>query len=251
MQNDYHKTSRLFYPQPLDVGDIITLQGAPHHYLRNVMRKTIDDTIRVFNAESGEFAARIDEIHKKYIKAEIFARLKPAFTRPKNIPQIILLFSPLPKDRNDMLIEKAVELGADILQPIICEHNSVRKIKKNRIEAQIIEAAEQCERLDIPDIHDSLPLKNALQDAKYPIIAALERLDAQYMSDSLTTISRCEKIGYLIGPEGGFSEKERSLIDITDNVHPVTLGTRILRAETAAFYGLSIIQENLGSGPIN
>lgn len=245
MQNDYHKTPRLFYPHSFTLGDTVQLEGAPHHYLRNVMRKDVGDVVRLFNSESGEFAARISKIHKKYIEIEIFERLTPPLKTGKNTPRIVLLFPPLPKDRNDMLIEKAVELGVHELQPVICEHNSVRKLKDERIEAQIIEAVEQCERLDIPQLHSIKPLTAALREADFPIITALERQDAQYMSDVLTTISRAPKIGYLIGPEGGFSESERGLLDSADGVITCTLGSRILRAETAAFYGLSIIQENL------
>ena len=245
MQNEYYKTPRLFYPQGLCIGENIILEGAAHHYLRNVMRKEAGAVIRIFNSASGEFAARIKDIHKKYLTLEIFERLTPPLKTNKNTPRIVLLFPPLPKDRNDILIEKAVELGVHELQPVICEHSSVRKLKEDRIEAQIIEAAEQCERLDIPSLHSIIPLTAALREARFPIITALERRDAQYMSDILTTVSRADKIGYLIGPEGGFSDSERSLLDSVPNVLPCTLGSRILRAETAAFYGLSIIQENL------
>lgn len=236
-----YKTPRLYYPQDLKSGGHIRLEGAAHHYLRNVMRQEEGALIRVFNTDQGEFKARINAVHKKYCEAALQEALRPPYDAAADRPHITLAFPPLPKDRMDMVIEKAVELGAHALQPLLYAHSSVRKIKPARLEAQIIEAAEQCERLDIPQLHELTSLDAFLRQCDTPIIAAVERSEAPSVQQVLGSLKSPRSLTYIIGPEGGFSDEECAAFKGAKSVHSVSLGPRILRTETAAFYGLSLI----------
>jgi 16S rRNA (uracil1498-N3)-methyltransferase len=242
MEISYHKTPRLYYPQELKTDQMVRLVGNAHHYLRNVMRKEEGDIIRLFNAEHGEFSGVLFKLHKKYIDVQIKDQLRLPHNAKMDHPRITLACPILPKDRMDMLIEKSVELGAHAIQPLLFNHSSVRKLKEERIEAQIIEASEQCERLDIPKLSKIASFDTILRqhDTNTPLVIALERSDSKPIWNALHDAKKAESIIYVIGPEGGFSEKERALIERTD-AQAVTLGDNILRAETAAFYGLSVI----------
>lgn len=247
MAQQIHKTSRLYYPQDISINAGIRIEGQAHHYLRNVMRKQKGDIIRLFNPKDGEFSAILDEPQKKYVTATIQEQLRPPFELRNNNLQITLACPILPKDRMDMMIEKAVELGATVIQPLIFEHSSVRKLKTERVDAQMIEAAEQCERLDIPTLAPIASFDTLLHhiDPNSTHLIALERSDAIPLPDVLGDIDSAQNITYIIGPEGGFSDDERARIANNTTAKPVTLGSRILRAETAAIYGLSVIQSHL------
>jgi 16S rRNA (uracil1498-N3)-methyltransferase len=158
--------------------------------------------------------------------------------------EIHLFFSPLKKDRNDMLIEKAVELGVTHFHPVLFSRSIVRDIKPDRITAQIIEAAEQCERLSIPILHPLRDFKKALSDwnADIPLMAAIERMDAVHLS---RIDLKSMKTGLCIGPEGGITPEETDILGTKTFVTPVSLGPNILRAETAVFYGVTILSSKL------
>jgi len=246
----YYKTPRLYYPQELCSGATIKLEGAPHHYLRNVMRKNAGDIIRVFNADDGEFAATLNTPHKKYVEAVISEQIRAPHIANEDKPQpcITLACPILPKDRMDIMIEKAVELGVSAIQPLIFEHSNVRKLKDERVEAQIIEAAEQCERLDMPKLHHLMSFDAFLRQNDAPVLAAIERNQAQPLLSVLNAkpMNDAQSMVYLMGPEGGFSTTEKSIMDANKSIYAVCLGVRILRAETAAFYGLSVIDALYG-----
>lgn len=244
-----YKTPRLYYADPLQPDTSISLSGNPHHYLRNVMRKNVGDHVRVFNAEHGEFLGEITHIGKKALELNITETIKPALDVQGNAPHITLALSPLAKDRMDMAVEKSCELGIHALQPLIMEHSNTRKVNEERITAQMVEAAEQCERLSLPALQTMMPLREWLASfdkAENPpcIFAAIEREDAAPLAD-ICAQDNISNICFLIGPEGGFSDDEKAMLNASKHVHAVNLGNTILRAETAAIYGLSVLRAAL------
>lgn len=232
----HYKHPRLHVDAPIGAGKSVPLSEAQAHYLKNVLRKKAGDKVRLFNERHGEWLATLTHAERKILTAACFEELSP----PKGAGRRLhLLFPPLIKDRLDFLIEKAVELGVTDLHPVLTQQTDVRKMNDVRVRAQIIEAAEQCERHDIPMLHELCPLDEcfaAWNDA-IPIYAALERADAPGMTPSKGDG------GFLIGPPGGFSEGEKTLLEKLPFIHPVSLGPRILRSETAALFGLSLLAE--------
>ena len=207
------------------------------HYLFNVLRKTSGDIIRLFESSSGEWLARIESIDKKSVSILPFEQLR----EPKlQKHETHLLFAPIKKNRLDFLIEKSVELGVTHLHPIITEHTEVRKLNIERLQSQIIEAAEQCERLTLPELS---PIQPAIQKIdQWPqdisLFAAIERDEtAEYIGD----VKIPEKRGFIIGPEGGFSDKEIAFMQNLSKITAISLGDSILRAETATLKILSVI----------
>lgn len=234
MSHDVSKLSRLYVSADLTPGASVVLADEPAHYLKNVMRLSPGAAMRLFNGRDGEWLATLDALTKK--NAELHAqsqiRQQPAQRRP-----VHLLFAPIKKARMDWLIEKAVELGVTDLHPVLTHHTEVRHINPDRITAQIIEAAEQCERLDLPRLHELCDLKTCL--GRWPqdiaVAMALERAEApplhQYLPES-------SPLAFLVGPEGGFSAEEREYPVNLPFLRPVSLGSDILRSETAALFML-------------
>jgi 16S rRNA (uracil1498-N3)-methyltransferase len=232
MRDAPHKLPRLYVTQPLSKDNHIPLSVEQAHYLKNVLRLKIGDQLRAFNGKDGEWLLTLTTLEKKSAEASATKQLTEQ-DDPKQ--KIHLYFAPIKKNRMDFLIEKAVELGVTDLHPIITERTEVRKLNTERIKAQIIEAAEQCERSDIPILHPITQLSVLLQNPSfdYTILAALERQDAPHLGMVGT------EIGFMIGPEGGFSLEEIKILSNHPKIRAVSLGTRILRAETAALYILS------------
>ena len=231
-----HHLPRLYFPLALKAGDVVLLPEGQSHYLKNVLRRAEGDGLRLFNAVHGEWVARIGFQGKKAVSAAIESQSRAPFAASA---EVHLFYSPIKKDRNDLLIEKAVELGATHLHPVLFQRTIVREVKPDRIESQMIEAAEQCERLDVPALLPLLDLKKAMAgwDASLPLFAAIERMDATALKPYTGSC------GYLVGPEGGIAPEEVEFLCSKSFVKPVTLGPRILRAETAAFYGLSRLSQ--------
>lgn len=233
--DEYYKHPRLHVDQSLGEGRSVVLADGQAHYLKNVLRKNPGDKIRLFNEQDGEWLGVLRESSKKSAIAACETLLRGPQTRSRHIH---LFFPPLAKDRLDFLIEKAVELGTTDLHPVIIHRSDIRKINEERVRAQIIEAAEQCERHDIPLLHELAPMEIVLAqwDETAPIFAALERADAPSL---VHTSATC---GLLIGPPGGFTPEEKSDLTHLPFVKPVSLGQTILRTETAALFGLSILR---------
>lgn len=232
----YWKLNRIYVENALAIDKSLSLEADQSHYLTNVLRKKEEDLIRVFNAKSGEYLARIIKPHKKQTIVAPIEKLRGALN---DAPQITLILPPLKKDKFDWVIQKSVELGVTDFQFVNTEHCDVQKIKKDRLEAQIVQAAEQCERLDIPHIYDVKPLIQVLDEK--PIFVAIEREErAKSILHALKEHKNGDNIAFLIGPAGGFSQAEKEMLLARDNVIPVSLGERILRVETAVSYVLSI-----------
>lgn len=231
MGHDYSKLPRLYTAAALAAQRPFALEEAQAHYFRAVLRQQEGDAFRVFNGCDGEFLAKITKLGKKENEALTLEKIKP---QPPKSPELHLLFAPIKKQRMDFLVEKAVELGATGLHPVITDRCEIRKINEARLRAQIIEAAEQCERMDIPVLHGAmdLPRKLAALPAN-PVIWCTERLDAPLISSLKGAMN-----AFLIGPEGGFTDQEAALLGKTPGISPASLGDTIFRSETAAVFCL-------------
>ena len=235
MIDNIYKYPRLYLNAAFEKSAIISLLPEHAHYLRNVLRKKKGDYLRVFNGTDGEWLARIEEIGKKSCDIALDRCLRGQGSKK---PSLHLYFSPIKKQRMDFLIEKSVELGVTDLHPVLMERSVMRKINQERIEAQIIEAAEQCERLDIPKLHDLKNLSQSLAEHSFniPLYACLERESG---ANLISSYAMSDDVAFIIGPEGGFSDNEKESLTANNNVIPVGLGKEILRSETAAIACLS------------
>ncbi|HOO81309.1 MAG TPA: 16S rRNA (uracil(1498)-N(3))-methyltransferase [Alphaproteobacteria bacterium] len=230
---DTHKTPRLYIDQPLNAGKDVILETPQAHYLKSVLRFEKGTPVRVFNGRDGEWLATISALEKKSAVLTLTNQLARQPVQPQPLH---LLFAPIKKHRMDFLIEKAVELGVTDLTPVITAHTQTRKINEERLHAQIIEAAEQCERMSLPTLHKVETLPGALQkwNQQIPVYWAAERLkNTPHIKEIISPEA------FLIGPEGGFSEQESDFLQTQEIVRPISLGKNILRAETAALFCLS------------
>jgi 16S rRNA (uracil1498-N3)-methyltransferase len=223
---------RLFVRQPLLDRMRIELDAAQANYLGNVLRLSEGAELLVFDGGSGEWLARIAEAAKKRMVLAVERRTR----EPESIPDIWLVFAPVKRNQTDWLVEKATELGAARLVPVITRRTIVERVKLERLEAIAIEAAEQCGRTRLPEIAEPLPLARFLED--------LDSVRTLYFADEsggqpAAAAFRAGPAAILTGPEGGFTDEERATIRAAPNAVPVSLGPRILRAETAALAALT------------
>ena len=241
MRENYTLT-RLFVDVALSQGEAVELPKEQAHYLRNVLRKGEGDAVRLFNGESGEWLAEISAVSKR--AAELI--VKEQLREPQACPDITLCFAPVRKHRTAFIIEKATELGVRALQPVITTRTQFPKFNVEKARLQAIEAAEQTERLDIPTISEPQKLETMLEvwDENRNLIFADEAGDAFPAANALKTVHGPAAI--LIGPEGGFNSQERELLRTQNYVTPVSLGPRILRADTAALSLLTLWQAEQG-----
>lgn len=237
-----HFKARIFVDLPLNVGGQTALPEEKSHYLTNVMRLKDGDKLVCFNGIDGEFAAKIVSAHKKQTLIVITEQLR----QQQNSPDIWLLFAPLKKDRTDFLIEKAVELGATKLVPVITKHTITDKIRPERLKMQIIEAAEQCERLDIPTLADAIKLNDLLNGWNQHRTLYFMDERGKGQSCAVAFAKKTKSAALLIGPEGGFADEEANTLYQLPFVNTISLGPRILRAETAATASLAIWQAVAG-----
>lgn len=234
---------RLYVDAVLTPDAVIELEPADSHYLCNVMRLSQGAALSCFNAACGEYDCRILEAGKKHCRVSVLAQIR----KPMPAPDVWLLFAPLKKDKTDFVIEKAVELGVREIVPVITRNTISEKVKVERFAAQAKEAAEQCERTDIPVVHDAVRLEKLLRE--WPRERVLFFLDETLnAADCLPAFQACKgsPAALLVGPEGGFSPEERALLGSLTFVRGVALGPRILRAETAACAALAVWQAAAG-----
>ena len=205
----------------------LVLDGPQANYLANVMRLKPGDPARLFDDRTGEWLGEVTDAGKRSIALRLTTKLRER----EAVPDLWLLFAPLKKGPIDWLVEKATELGAARLQPVITNRTIVERTNIERLRAHTIEAAEQCDRTALPELAEPLKLAALLKDwdAARMLIFADESGGAP-----LTQIAKPGPAAILIGPEGGFTPQERELIRATPGAVGVSLGPRILRAETAA-----------------
>lgn len=224
------KLPRLYTAQDLRQDKPVALDEGQSHYLRAVLRRQPGDSVRLFNGRDGEWRAALEFPGKKSAVARPEEKLKE---QPRNPKQTHLLFAPIKKGPLEWLVEKAVELGATHLHPVITARTEARHIAPERLMRQIIEAAEQCERLDAPALEPPAALERKLEEwpPGRPVLACVERSGTTLLSPSHVQPS-C--LAFLTGPEGGFTEAEKELMISFPYVTAVSLGEGVLRAETAA-----------------
>ncbi|MBT5187659.1 MAG: 16S rRNA (uracil(1498)-N(3))-methyltransferase [Kordiimonadaceae bacterium] len=240
MSNKNPKT-RLYVSDPLKAGAVILIDSNQGHHLVNVMRIKMAEYVSLFNGSEGEWLGEITKVGKG--KAMVTAREKIA--EQSHEPDLWYLFAPLKKARVDYMMQKATELGVSVISPVMTARTNLDKLKIEKLKASAFEAAEQCGRMSVPSINDIISLDDMLKS--WPEDRALifcdEVGDAVPMKD-LT--SEFDKWAVIIGPEGGFTEEERKKIKDHRNTLPVTLGPRILRADTAAVTAISLWQSFFG-----
>lgn len=228
---DVIKLPRLYVDLELAADAPVAFTDDQSHYLRSVLRLSPGDQVRVFNGRAGEYLCTLAEVGKRGVSGTATRQLLP---QPAAPAPLHLYFAPIKKARMDILVEKSVELGATALHPVLTQNTDIRAVNEDRLRAQIAEAAEQCERLDVPALHAPVNL-SALHTGGIPLYACIERAeDAPHLAAAL----RPGPVALLIGPEGGFTADEINKIKALTNCTPVTLGPRTLRAETAALAAL-------------
>ena len=232
---------RLFIDHPLAEGQGVPLNPDQAHYLAAVMRQAAGDEILAFNGRDGEWLARIERIAKR--NGDLLA-LRP--TAPQlDPPDLWLVFAPIKKARTDFIVEKAAEMGAARILPVQTDHTNSERIRQDRLQAHAVEAAEQCGGTFVPEVGDLLALSRLLDgwDPGRRILWADEALAGP--SETLQGLPR-GPWAILIGPEGGWSESERKRLLAMECVTRISLGPRILRADTAAVASLALWQASLG-----
>ncbi len=245
---NHNRNIRLYTDCELNISSDIELDVMKSHYLCNVMRCSRGEAIKCFNSQNGEFLCEIQNINKKHTILKVLNQIKT----PLPEGDIWLIFAPLKKDKTDFVIEKAVELGVSKIIPIITQNTNVEKIKIERFRQQAIEAAEQCERLSVPQILVAKNLDDLLTewDKARILFFMNEQRNGQ---DAIATFTKYanKPAAILIGPEGGFSTNEIEKICTKDFVENISLGPRILRAETAATASLAVWQSCAGDWKIS
>jgi 16S rRNA (uracil1498-N3)-methyltransferase len=234
---------RLHVEPDLAAATQLTLGKEQSLYLAAVLRKSVGDEVVLFNGRDGAWLCRLTSDSKKSVTLELVERIAA------QTPQADLWygFAPLKTERLDYVIQKAVEMGAGTIQPVLTRFTQVARLKHERLVANAIEAAEQCEVLSVPTVEPEVTLERLLDG--WPADRALIFADEGEASSSpvkaLETL-RGRKVGLLIGPEGGFSDEERARLRALPYVVPISLGPRILRADTAAVAALAVIQAIIG-----
>lgn len=243
------RAPRLFIDAPLSVGQTVPLERNQSNYLGNVLRLSAGEQVLVFNGRDGEWQAQIAG-RKRPDSLEILSQRRPQ----DQLPDIAYVFAPLKHARLDYMVQKAVEMGAARLQPVLTRFTQVSRVNSERMRANVIEAAEQCGILSLADVAEPVPLDRYLSQRQPTRLlvfcdeAAETTSPLQALQNGLTA---ADGIDILIGPEGGFAEEERALLLRQTRTLRLALGPRILRADTAGVAALALVQAALGdwTGP--
>ena len=232
------KLPRLFVKSPLSAGADVVLDRDQAHYLKNVLRIKPDSYVLIFNGADGEWCARVATAGKKSMSLAAEHQ-----TRPQEAgPDLHYLFAPLKRARVDYMAQKATEMGASVLRPTITRRTIAERIKVERLAANAVEAAEQCGILRVPEVHAPQKLEDVLSgwDPERRLVVADETASVASPLEALASeASRPHAV--LIGPEGGFDPEERALLLKQDFVLPISLGPRVMRADTAAVACLTLV----------
>ncbi|MEZ5787867.1 MAG: 16S rRNA (uracil(1498)-N(3))-methyltransferase [Xanthobacteraceae bacterium] len=250
------RTPRLYVEQPLSPAARVSLSVPQLHYLKDVLRLKPGAGVLLFNGSAGEWRGVLVEADKRGMTLQVEAQ-----TRPQTAAgDLHYLFAPLKRARLDYVVQKAVEMGASRLQPVVTRYTQAERVNTARMHANAVEAAEQCGILNLPEIAEPLPLDRALAaleparvlvfcDEDAPIadpLAALANARGQGGAARGDGAAQRPPLAVLIGPEGGFHPDERALLLERENLIRLALGARILRADTAAVAALALVQAVLG-----
>jgi 16S rRNA (uracil1498-N3)-methyltransferase len=240
---------RLFTEALLGTGLKIAPDEGQSHYLLHVMRAREGARILLFNGIDGEWQAKIAEVTRR----SCVAICETQTQTQGDVPDLWLAFAPIKRTPADYVAQKATELGVRVLQPVITRRTIARRVNLERLRANAIEAAEQSGRLTVPEAREAVSLEALLSSwpAGRQLLFCDEGGDAAPVAHALQRASHTGAWGVLTGPEGGFDPEERSLIRGQPFVLPVTLGPRIMRADTAALAALAVWQALLGDWPVS
>jgi 16S rRNA (uracil1498-N3)-methyltransferase len=237
-------SQRLYIDAPMAVEAVLSLDKAQSNYLINVLRMEAGDGLLVFNGRDGEWRAAVSEANRKSAKLELAAR-----TRVQPPPTAIhLCFAPIKSQRMDFMVQKAVEMGAGALAPVITRRTQASRINSDRLRANMVEAAEQCGVLNIPALAVEKKLTSMLGELEPDRIVVFcdELAEVADPREALAEVPRGSPAALFIGPEGGFDAEERALLMAHPRAIRLALGPRILRADTAAVAGLAALQMCIG-----
>jgi len=231
--------TRLYVTGDLGAGVAVALDEGQAHYLLHVLRAKSGNLVALFNGRDGEWLAKISQAGKRGVVASCLKQMDSQ----AEVPDIWLAFAPVKKTPSDYLVQKATELGVSVLQPVFTRRTIVGRVNQERMAANAIEAAEQSGRLSVPEIREAASFDKLL--ASWPKERRLLFCDEGGDAKALTQAARESRGGptaILTGPEGGFDPEERAALRALPFVISVTLGPRILRADTAALAALAIWQ---------
>ena len=238
-----YKMQRLFVTADLAASGTFEAGRDQSHYLAKVLRMREGAELLLFNGRDGEWVARVEAVSKKAV------RLAPVEqTRPQPpLPDLVYAFAPIKAGRLDYLVQKAVEMGAGVLQPVITQHTQMARVGTARLQANALEAAEQCGILAVPQVREPVKFETFVSswEKDRRLIFCDEDATTDNPLPALKAISET-RLGLLVGPEGGFSDEERRQLRALPFVTAIPLGPRILRADTAAVAALAVIQATIG-----
>ena len=235
---------RLFVDAALAAGETVALERSQSNYLGNVLRLSEGDTILVFNGRDGEWQAAIGG-RKRPDSLEIVTQTR----RQDRLPDLAYIFAPLKHARLDYMVQKAVEMGASSLQPVLTRFTQVARVNGERMRANVIEAAEQCGILSLATVSEPMALDRYLsqRDGARLLVFCDEAADTSNPIEALHSgLTASDGIDVLIGPEGGFAQEERAVLLQQPQTLRLSLGPRVLRADTAAVAALALVQAALG-----
>lgn len=246
MPRSHSSLQRLFVSPDLAAGARLALGKEQSLYLAAVLRKAVGDEVVVFNGRDGAWLARLLTDSKKSVTLDVVEQIAPQ----SPASDLWYGFAPLKSERLDYVVQKAVEMGVGTIQPVITQYTQVHRLKIERLSANVVEAAEQCEVLSVPIVAPELPLSQVLASwtethGDRVLVFADEAEASASPLEALRTVAG-SPIGLLIGPEGGFSDAERAQIRALPQCLTISLGPRILRADTAAVAALAVIQASIG-----
>lgn len=246
MPRSHANLPRLFVDADLAKGGEVALNKDQSLYLAAVLRKNVGDEVVLFNGSDGAWLCRLTSDSKKSVTLTVAEEVASQTQKS----DLWYGFAPLKNERLDYVIQKAVEMGAGTIQPVMTQYTQVHRLKTERLHANAVEAAEQCEVLSVPTIAEEITFERLLSDwptdhENRKLIFADEGEASSSPVEALTAL-KGQKIGLLIGPEGGFSDAEREKLHSLPFVVPISLGPRILRADTAAVAAMAVIQAIIG-----
>jgi 16S rRNA (uracil1498-N3)-methyltransferase len=236
---------RLFIDAPLQGGARIGLDRGQANYLLNVLRLKAGEAVLIFNGRDGEWRAEISVEGRKAADLVCMER-----TREQSAaPDIVYAFAPLKRARLDYMVQKAVEMGAGVLQPVLTRRTQSTRVNLERMRSNAIEAAEQCGILSIPEVREEVSLEQLIKNLEADRLVVFCDEDAPVSNpvEALAKLGNKQpRLVVIVGPEGGFTDQERALVAAHERCVCVSLGPRILRADTAAVAALAIVQSVLG-----
>lgn len=235
---------RLFSKLPLRLEQELDIEESAAHYLLNVLRMSCGDSLKMFDNQSGEYNCEIVQCSKKSCRVKAIEKTRDF----AECPDLWLLFAPVKKDKTDFITASATELGVRRIVPVITKRTICEKIKKERYEAQVIEAAEQSRRVDIPEVSEAINLEKLLQnwDSNRILYFMDETGNGGEISSLFAQAAKLKPSAILVGPEGGFETSELEQLRKASFAKGVSMGKRILRAETAAVAALACWQAQCG-----